>query len=645
MSLFTPPRVMVALALVGGFVSSARAQQRTGPCPTLDTFILTEDGLPRSTDCLFDERGQVKAAILEHSSLPGRRVVIYSDSAPYNSVAASSGRGVKIVELPPGVSLSRFDDLASTTRELLNSLGSLPVPSRASAENPAVAEQPIAESTDAIDSVILARYEYDFLGRVRKKIGEEGVRQYVYDGDSNRVLSEHDEHGALVASYTWAGDRLGSITRSGVGTVYPTFDGLGSVASLNDAQGAVVARNKYDAWGNFRLHEESFPNLNSHGFTGHRWEPNIGLYSAKARFYDPEVGRFTSQDSYLGEISDPPSLHRYFYANDRPTFFIDPTGHAGSDAQARHFGRPPEERLKLTETERHIGQSIRDLGPNLLKIAKEKAVGLALAFGRAETFASGSPQQIVAESRNLQAESAASIQDFARHEGYTLRHPLQATREATQAAIELGPTRTQREILGAGVTTAELVVGVDGAITTARALRLRGAPTPLVVTETRAGSTALAPAETAAARRVFDNLYPEEGFRNVPRSLLEQRDGKWVEVTPSGEVRSATGRYNYVVQDGTMYGSRIRMEVGQQQAGHADLARGSEVDFAGEVTFSGRTNRGQVRNWNNASGHYTPDPTAAPQAGLPMEQFQPRTFDTPPQLGRLVTPKVDGGVK
>src|SRR5262249_32597545 len=51
------------------------------------------------------------------------------------------------------------------------------------------------------------------------------------------------------------------------------------------------------------------------------------LYYANARFYDPETARFTSQDSYLGQADDPPSLHRYFYANDNPTRYVDPTGH------------------------------------------------------------------------------------------------------------------------------------------------------------------------------------------------------------------------------------------------------------------------------------------------------------------------------
>ena len=52
----------------------------------------------------------------------------------------------------------------------------------------------------------------------------------------------------------------------------------------------------------------------------------IASESVVARYFDPKLGRFLTQDSYLGQIDDPPSLHRYLYANANPTFFTDPTG-------------------------------------------------------------------------------------------------------------------------------------------------------------------------------------------------------------------------------------------------------------------------------------------------------------------------------
>ncbi len=47
----------------------------------------------------------------------------------------------------------------------------------------------------------------------------------------------------------------------------------------------------------------------------------------KARFYDPDTGRFLNQDAYLGENGTPPSLHRYLYAYSNPAYYIDPDGH------------------------------------------------------------------------------------------------------------------------------------------------------------------------------------------------------------------------------------------------------------------------------------------------------------------------------
>jgi len=51
-----------------------------------------------------------------------------------------------------------------------------------------------------------------------------------------------------------------------------------------------------------------------------------GLYYAKARYYDPELGIFLTQDPFEGQIQTPPSLHRYLYAYQNPTVYLDPTG-------------------------------------------------------------------------------------------------------------------------------------------------------------------------------------------------------------------------------------------------------------------------------------------------------------------------------
>lgn len=67
---------------------------------------------------------------------------------------------------------------------------------------------------------------------------------------------------------------------------------------------------------------------NRFAFTGYYFDSETGLYFAKARYYDPATGRFLTEDAYPGKIEEPASMHRYIYAHDNPTRYIDPNGHA-----------------------------------------------------------------------------------------------------------------------------------------------------------------------------------------------------------------------------------------------------------------------------------------------------------------------------
>ncbi len=109
------------------------------------------------------------------------------------------------------------------------------------------------------------------------------------------------------------------------------FDALGSVVDITSDVGTLLAMYQYDAWGNTR--NEAGSSANRFGFTGHEHDDETGLIYAKARFYDPQLGRFLSHDPVDGDLTNPPSLHRYLYAFQNPTVFVDPDGRMPDEAQ------------------------------------------------------------------------------------------------------------------------------------------------------------------------------------------------------------------------------------------------------------------------------------------------------------------------
>ena len=169
---------------------------------------------------------------------------------------------------------------------------------------------------------VLGRYGYDYDRRRILKLGDDGVRRYSYDQLS--VVTEADLANATVSKYDYGLDQLVSLDNTGEGRSFFHLDILGSTVSLTENVGSTRQSIFYDAWGNER--DRVGASANRFTFTGHEKDQETGLIYAKARFYDPEVGRFLSQDSLLGDVTNVPSLHRYSYAFSNPLKFVDPTG-------------------------------------------------------------------------------------------------------------------------------------------------------------------------------------------------------------------------------------------------------------------------------------------------------------------------------
>jgi RHS repeat-associated protein len=169
----------------------------------------------------------------------------------------------------------------------------------------------------------LGQFYYNYAGLRTQKTANNKTSHYSYDGDS--VLTQSDTSNATTVKYDYGAEQLLSLKPQSTARQYYHNDALGSTTLLTTATGNQQASYQYDAWGNSR--GETGTSDNVFGFTGHEKDSETGLYYFKARYYDPDTARFLNQDSYLGDVNTPPSLHRYLYAYGNPTVWVDLDGY------------------------------------------------------------------------------------------------------------------------------------------------------------------------------------------------------------------------------------------------------------------------------------------------------------------------------
>jgi RHS repeat-associated protein len=176
-----------------------------------------------------------------------------------------------------------------------------------------------------------------------------GAVTIVYDGDGNRVsktangvttqylvddmnptgypqVVEELVSGAVTRQYTYGMQRVSQnqlISNAWTVSFYG-YDGGGNVRNLTNSAGAVTDEYEYDAFGNAFTKVGSTPNV--YLYRGEQYDPDLGLYYLRARYYNPSTGRFLSRDPNAGEPTDPASLHKYLYAGGDPVNRIDPRG-------------------------------------------------------------------------------------------------------------------------------------------------------------------------------------------------------------------------------------------------------------------------------------------------------------------------------
>ena len=155
-------------------------------------------------------------------------------------------------------------------------------------------------------------YATDAIGRRVSRTAGGTTTAFQYSGDN--VLLEK-QGATTTATYTY-GNAL--IRKDGE---TPLYDGLGTARAETSSAQAVTFTQTPDAFGNRIATTGSTGS--SYGFaatSGYRNDGDAGLMKVGCRYYDPQVGSFTTRDTFLDQKP-------YLYCEHDPVNGVDPSGH------------------------------------------------------------------------------------------------------------------------------------------------------------------------------------------------------------------------------------------------------------------------------------------------------------------------------
>ncbi|MEJ8548091.1 RHS repeat-associated core domain-containing protein [Brevibacillus borstelensis] len=179
-----------------------------------------------------------------------------------------------------------------------------------------------------------AEYTYYPDGLRATKTADGGETRYVYL--NGRVIEELDKNGQLKAQNIWGNELLSRKDVAANKRGYYLYNSHGDVVKVVGENGEELNRYEYDTWGNITAKTEGMSNPFT--YSGEVFDAETGYYYLRARYYDPTVGRFISEDTYKGQVDNPLTLNRYTYVHNNPVRFVDPSGHLAAEGAGGYFG-------------------------------------------------------------------------------------------------------------------------------------------------------------------------------------------------------------------------------------------------------------------------------------------------------------------
>ncbi|MGH9688617.1 MAG: RHS repeat-associated core domain-containing protein [Candidatus Acidiferrales bacterium] len=173
-----------------------------------------------------------------------------------------------------------------------------------------------------------ATFKYDPFGRrIQKAVTQNGTTtttDYLYNGDNE--VETTDQNGSVVAKFAQGQSIDEPLAESNSsGAYFYQQDGLGSVTSISNGAGQLAQTYTYSSFGD---------TINSTGnvanpfrYTSRHFDSETGLYYYRARYYDPTVGSFLSEDKFQFDAEH----DFYVYVGNSVLNAIDPSGNTQQD--------------------------------------------------------------------------------------------------------------------------------------------------------------------------------------------------------------------------------------------------------------------------------------------------------------------------
>lgn len=160
-------------------------------------------------------------------------------------------------------------------------------------------------------------YTYDALGRRSSRTVDGATTRFIYDG-SDVVLDRGAGGGDVDYINGFGVDVKLRQSSAATGSLYFIQDHLSSTIGLIGPDGNLVERSQYEAFG-----ETAGSAFTRYGYTGRERDDLTELVYYRARWYDPQQGRFLSEDPMRFASGD---ANLYKYVQNNPVNLTDPSG-------------------------------------------------------------------------------------------------------------------------------------------------------------------------------------------------------------------------------------------------------------------------------------------------------------------------------